>query len=150
MMADLRELYQETILDHSKRPRHFHEIPNADVSAGGHNPLCGDRVTVFLRLSDGVLADVASVGQGCALSNASASLMTDAVKRTTKAQAHELLENVRRMMPGRPGAGSLPAARGARVAVAFAAPRGRGLPVRGPPAVGHLPPRHRLRRNGRA
>src|SRR5437763_566351 len=56
MMADLRELYQETILDHSKRPRNFHEIPNADASAVGHNPLCGDRVTVFLRLSDGVLA----------------------------------------------------------------------------------------------
>jgi len=103
MMADLRELYQETILDHSKRPRNFHEIPHPDASAVGHNPLCGDRVTVFLRLSDGVLADVAFVGQGCAISKASASLMTDAVKGKTKAQAHELFEKFRRMVTGRPG-----------------------------------------------
>src|SRR5213594_839793 len=103
MMADLRELYQETILDHSKRPRNFHEIPSADASAVGHNPLCGDRVTVFLRLSDDVLSDVAFVGQGCAISKASASLMTDAVKGKTKAQAHELFQKFHRMVTGRPG-----------------------------------------------
>jgi nitrogen fixation NifU-like protein len=102
-MADLRELYQETILDHSKRPRNFHEIPNADASAVGHNPLCGDRVTVYLRLSNGVLAEVAFVGQGCAISKASASLMTDAVKGKTKAQAHELFETFHRMVTGGPG-----------------------------------------------
>ena len=60
-MADLRELYQETILDHNKRPRNFHEIPNADATAVGHNPLCGDRVTVYLRLADDRIADVAFV-----------------------------------------------------------------------------------------
>src|SRR5437773_12297813 len=103
MMADLRELYQETILDHSKRPRNFHEIPHPDASAVGHNPLCGDRVTVFLRLSDGVLADVAFVGQGCANSKASASLITDAVKGKTKAQANELIDKFRRMVTGRQG-----------------------------------------------
>src|SRR5881392_399772 len=103
MMADLRELYQETILDHSKRPRNFHEIPSADASAVGHNPLCGDRVTVFLRLSDDVLSDVAFVGQGCAISKASASLMTDAVKGKSKADAHGLFERFRKMVTARPG-----------------------------------------------
>jgi len=103
MMADLRELYQETILDHSKKPRNFHEIPEADAKAVGHNPLCGDRVTVYLRLSDGTIADIAFVGQGCAISKASASLMTDAVKGKSKAQAHELFQKFHTMVTGRPG-----------------------------------------------
>src|SRR5439155_9352696 len=79
-MPDLRELYQDTILDHSKRPRNFREIADASATAVGHNPLCGDRVTVYLRLDDGTIADVSFVGQGCAISKASASLMTDAVR----------------------------------------------------------------------
>ena len=103
MMPDLRELYQETILDHSKRPHNFHEIPEATAKAVGHNPLCGDRVTVYLRLDDGKLADVAFVGQGCAISKASASLMTDAVKGKSKTQAHELFEKFHKMVTGRPG-----------------------------------------------
>ncbi len=103
MTPDLRELYQETILDHSKRPRNFHEIVDADATAVGHNPLCGDRVTVYVRLADGTIADVAFVGQGCAISKASASLMTDAVKGKSKAQAHELFEKFRKMVTGRPG-----------------------------------------------
>jgi nitrogen fixation protein NifU and related proteins len=103
MMADLRELYQETILDHSKRPRNFHEIPEADASAVGHNPLCGDRVTVYLRLRDNTIADIAFVGQGCAISKASASLMTDAVKGKSRAQAHALFETFHRMVTGKPG-----------------------------------------------
>src|SRR2546430_15718164 len=102
MMADLRELYQETILDHSKRPRNFHEIPSADASAVGHNPLCGDRVTVFLRLSDDVLSDVAFVGQGCAISKASASLKTEGAKCKTKAQSHGLFQKCHRMFSRRP------------------------------------------------
>lgn len=102
-MPDLRELYQETILDHSKRPRNFREIPDATAKAVGHNPLCGDRVTVYLRLDDGKIADVGFVGQGCAISKASASLMTDAVKGKTKEQAHVLFEKFHTMVTGRPG-----------------------------------------------
>jgi nitrogen fixation NifU-like protein len=103
MMPDLRELYQETILDHSKKPHNSHELLGADATAVGHNPLCGDRVTVYLRLADGVLSDVAFVGQGCAISKASASLMTDAVKGKSKAQAHQLFEKFHKMVTGRPG-----------------------------------------------
>jgi nitrogen fixation protein NifU and related proteins len=103
MMADLRELYQETILDHSKRPHNFHEIAEADASAVGHNPLCGDRVTVYLRLRDGTIADIGFVGQGCAISKASASLMTDAVKGKSRAQAHQMFEVFHKMVTGKPG-----------------------------------------------
>ncbi|HEY6147609.1 MAG TPA: SUF system NifU family Fe-S cluster assembly protein [Thermoanaerobaculia bacterium] len=101
-MPDLRELYQETILDHSKRPRNFHEIPEASATAVGHNPLCGDRVTVYLRLSDGTISDIAFVGQGCAISKASASLMTDAVKGKSETQAHELFQKFHKMVTARP------------------------------------------------
>jgi len=103
MTPDLRELYQETILDHNKRPRNFYEIADANATAVGHNPLCGDRVTVYVRLTDGTIADVAFLGQGCAISKASASLMTDAVKGKSKTQAHELFEKFHRMVTGRPG-----------------------------------------------
>ena len=102
-MADLRELYQETILDHSKRPRNFHEMPEADATAVVHNPLCGDRVTVYLRLRDDTIADVAFIGQGCAISKASASLMTDAVKGKSKTAVHSLFESFHKMVTGRPG-----------------------------------------------
>ena len=102
-MPDLRELYQETILDHSKKPRNFHEIPEADAKAVGHNPLCGDRVTVYVRLGAGAIADIAFVGQGCAISKASASLMTDAVKGKSRTQARELFDKFHKMITGRPG-----------------------------------------------
>ncbi|HEX9340888.1 MAG TPA: SUF system NifU family Fe-S cluster assembly protein [Thermoplasmata archaeon] len=102
-MPDLRELYQETILDHSKKPRNFRELPEASAKAVGHNPLCGDRVTVYLRVDDSKIADVAFVGQGCAISKASASLMTDAVKGKSKAEAHALFERFHKMVTARPG-----------------------------------------------
>jgi len=102
-MPDLRELYQETILDHSKKPRNFHELPDADAKAVGHNPLCGDRVTVYVRLGAGAIADIAFVGQGCAISKASASLMTDAVKGKSRTQARELFDKFHKMITGRPG-----------------------------------------------
>lgn len=103
-MPDLRELYQDTILDHSKKPRNFREIPDANAKAVGHNPLCGDRVTVFLRLDPGGgIADVSFLGQGCAISKASASLMTDAVKGKSKAEATNLFQRFRKMVTGRPG-----------------------------------------------
>src|SRR5438132_11995950 len=103
MSTDLRELYEETFLVHSKRMKYFNEIVNADATAVAHTPRCGDRVTVYVRLADGRIADVAFVGEGCAISKASASLMTDAVKGKSKAQAHELFEKFRKMVTGRPG-----------------------------------------------
>src|SRR2546426_10068632 len=89
-MADLRELYQDTILDHSKRPRNFREIADASATAVGHNPLCGDRGPVYVRLDNATIEDISFVGQGSAISKASASLMTDAVKGKSKADADRL------------------------------------------------------------
>ena len=89
-MSDLRELYQEVILDHNKHPLNFGELEGADRHADGYNPLCGDRLAVYLKLDGEVITDVAFVGSGCAISKASASLMTDAVKGRTVAEAEEL------------------------------------------------------------
>ena len=102
-MSELSELYQQVILDHCKHPRNFHEMGNATCTAQGHNPLCGDRVTVYLRLDDGTIEDISFVGQGCAISKASASLMTDAVKGKSKADAHRLFERFHKMVTARPG-----------------------------------------------
>jgi len=78
--GNLRELYQEVIFDHNRQPRNFHSMPEADHQADGHNPLCGDQLTVFLRIENGVIEDASFVGHGCAISTASASLMTEAVR----------------------------------------------------------------------
>jgi len=86
-MSELRELYQSVIIDHSKRPRNFGAPDDANRSADGVNPLCGDKLTVFLRMKDGVVEDVGFEGSGCAISLASASLMTEAVKGRTEAEA---------------------------------------------------------------
>jgi nitrogen fixation NifU-like protein len=102
-MGELRELYQEVILDHSKRPRNFGELPGANRSAEGYNPLCGDRETVFVRLEDDVLEDVGFRGAGCAISTASASMMTDAVKGRTRAEAEALFERFHRLITGQDG-----------------------------------------------
>ena len=77
---DLKELYRDVILDHNKRPRNFGKIEPSDTHADGHNPLCGDRLTVWLRLKDNRIEDIRFEGKGCAISTASASLMTEAVK----------------------------------------------------------------------
>ena len=79
-MNDLRDLYQEVILDHNKRPRNFRILPEPTHQADGVNPLCGDRISVFLDIEDGVIKDIAFQGAGCAISSASASLMTEALK----------------------------------------------------------------------
>src|SRR5438874_5301250 len=79
-MSDLSDLYQEVILDHNRRPRNFGVLANATRIANGHNPLCGDRLKLYLRLDGNRIADIAFEGSGCAISKASASLMTDAVK----------------------------------------------------------------------
>jgi nitrogen fixation NifU-like protein len=91
-MNDLRDLYQEVILDHNRRPRNFGPLPTANRRAEGHNPLCGDRVTVYLNLVDGRLQDVAFQGSGCAISTASASLMTEALKGLTLEEARGLFK----------------------------------------------------------
>ena len=91
-MSDLRELYQEVILDHNKRPRNFRAIPDATRTARGHNPLCGDKLTLYITLDGDRIVDVAFEGSGCAISKASASLMTEAVKGKTVAEAEALFE----------------------------------------------------------
>jgi len=91
-MEDLRELYQEVILDHSKRPRHFREMPEANHHADGHNPLCGDRITVYLRVEGDLIRDVSFQGAGCSISTASASMMSDALRGKTVAEAKTLFD----------------------------------------------------------
>ncbi|HEY3173253.1 MAG TPA: SUF system NifU family Fe-S cluster assembly protein [Thermoanaerobaculia bacterium] len=102
-MGELRELYQEVILDHSKRPRNFGELAGANRKAEGYNPLCGDRETVFVRLEDDVLEDVGFRGAGCAISTASASMMTETVKGKTRTEAEALFERFHRLITGRDG-----------------------------------------------
>lgn len=97
-MFDLRELYQEIIIDHNRNPRHCYEMANPTVEANGYNPLCGDKLTVYLRLADGAIHDISFVGCGCAISQASASLMTDSLMGKTTEQAHELFEQFHRML----------------------------------------------------
>ena len=97
-MSDLRELYQEVILDHNKHPRNFGEIEGSDRHAEGYNPLCGDRLTVYLNLEKDVITEVAFKGSGCAISKASASLMTDAVKGKTVAEARLLFDQFHAMI----------------------------------------------------
>jgi nitrogen fixation NifU-like protein len=98
--ADLRDLYQEVILDHNKKPRNFREMDNANHLAHGNNPLCGDALVVFLKLNADVIEDVSFQGSGCAISVASASLMTEALKGKTLAEAETLYELVHKQMTG--------------------------------------------------
>ena len=91
-MSELRDLYQEVILDHGRRPRNFGVLPEASHRADGHNPFCGDKVTVFLILEDSRIADVRFQGAGCAISIASASLMTDAIRGKNEAELRAMFE----------------------------------------------------------
>ncbi len=86
------DLYQETILDHSKRPRNCHPMADANRNAEGYNPLCGDKLKLFLKMEDDVVRDVSFVGSGCAISTASASLMTESLKGKSREEALQLLE----------------------------------------------------------
>jgi nitrogen fixation NifU-like protein len=99
-MSDLRELYQEVILDHNRQPRNFHAMPDATRQAEGFNPLCGDKVTVFLKIEEGKVADVSFQGSGCAISTASASLMTDSIKGKTLDEVEALFRTVHTMLTG--------------------------------------------------
>ncbi len=89
---DLRELYQDIILDHGRNPRNFHALEDPSHLAHGHNPLCGDKVTVFLKLDGDVISDASFVGKGCAISTASASLMTEILKEKTLGEAEAMFK----------------------------------------------------------
>ena len=97
-MSDLREIYQEVILDHYRKPRNFSSLATATQEAKGHNPLCGDRISVFLVVDDGTVKDVAFQGAGCAISTASASLMTEAVKGRKVEEVRDLFHRFHDMM----------------------------------------------------
>ncbi len=99
-MSELSDLYQEVILDHNKNPRNYREIENADRAADGHNPLCGDQLTVFIDMEDDRVKDVSFVGSGCAISKASASMMTQTVKGKTREEAEVLFDEFHRMVLG--------------------------------------------------
>lgn len=99
-MSELSELYQQVILDHNKRPRNFRKIEPASHTAEGHNPLCGDQLTIYLSLEGDELKDVAFEGSGCAISKASASMMTQAVKGKRKVEAEELFKEFHSMVTG--------------------------------------------------
>ncbi len=101
-MSDLMDLYQEIILDHNRQPRNFGEISEADHSARGHNPLCGDQLNVYAMLDEGRIVDVRFDGSGCAISKASASLMTEAVKGKTLEEAKTLFEGFHELLTGDP------------------------------------------------
>ena len=99
-MSELDELYQEVILDHNKSPRNFRVMDNANRKAEGFNPLCGDHVTIYVRIEDGTIKDISFEGSGCAISKASASMMTAELKGKSAADADRLFSNVHKMLTG--------------------------------------------------
>ena len=101
---DLRELYQEVIFDHNRKPRNYRPMPDANRHADGHNPLCGDQLTVYLRIEDDIVHDVSFVGHGCAISTASASLMTETLKGKTLAEVQHLFDDFHQMVTTPPDA----------------------------------------------
>jgi len=116
---ELNDLYRDVILDHNRRPRNFGDLDPADASVEGFNPMCGDRLTVRLRLADDRISDIRFEGQGCAISTASASLMTEAVKGKTRAEALKLFDRIHQLLtddaaPVLPELGKLAALSGVR------------------------------------
>jgi nitrogen fixation NifU-like protein len=103
-VTDLNDLYQEVILDHNRRPRNFHAIADATHRAEGYNPLCGDRLTLYMKIAGDVIADVAFQGAGCAISQASASMMTDVLKGRSLEDARALFDRFHRMVTAPPEA----------------------------------------------
>jgi len=99
-MSDLRDLYQDVILEHSKAPRNYRELAAANHKAEGYNPLCGDRFTVYLDMEGDSIRDISFQGSGCAISKASASMMTQIVKGKTKAEAEQLFDRFHKLVTG--------------------------------------------------
>ena len=103
-MSELTDLYQQVILDHNKTPCNFHKMDDANHTAVGHNPLCGDRLTLYLKMDGDTIKDISFEGNGCAISKSSASLMTAALKGKTQAEAEALFEKFHQMVTGTKGA----------------------------------------------
>ncbi|HKC25169.1 MAG TPA: SUF system NifU family Fe-S cluster assembly protein [Thermoanaerobaculia bacterium] len=101
-MSELLDLYQEVILDHNRAPHNYRRLPNANRTALGHNPLCGDQLTLYMDVEDGLIKDVSFLGSGCAISKASASIMTDALKGKTTEDAEALFSRFHEMLTGPP------------------------------------------------
>jgi nitrogen fixation NifU-like protein len=99
-MSELRALYQEIILDHNKNPRNFKRLEDANRTVEGYNPLCGDHYTLFLKVEGDIIRDIAFQGSGCAISKASASVMTSIVKGKTKEEAEKLFETFHKLVTG--------------------------------------------------
>src|ERR687886_3116535 len=99
-MSELSELYQQFILDHNKKPRNFRKIEDANRTAEGYNPLCGDQLMVYMQLEDGVVKDISFEGSGCAISKASASMMTQSIKGKSREEAETLFDEFHRMVTG--------------------------------------------------
>lgn len=95
---DLQSLYHEIIVDHNRRPRNFRRIENPTRTSEGHNPLCGDKIKLYVELEDGVIRDVSFEGSGCAISMASASLLTERLKGRSEAEAEELFSEMQRLL----------------------------------------------------
>lgn len=101
MDQELKELYQQVILDHNKSPRNFKKIESANKEAEGYNPLCGDKVNIYLQVEDGIVKDISFLGSGCAISKASASLMSAAVKGKSVEEAEKLFEKFHNLITGK-------------------------------------------------
>jgi nitrogen fixation NifU-like protein len=101
-MSDLRDLYQQMILDHNRNPRNFRELPNATKRVDGYNPLCGDHYTVFVELDGDVIKEVTFTGNGCAISKSSASVMTTTVKGKKTEEAEKLFDTFHKLVTGEP------------------------------------------------
>jgi len=99
-MTDLQDLYQELILDHGRRPRNFKILEGASGTAEGYNPLCGDKVKIYVKMDDDIVKDLSFEGAGCAISTASASIMTETLKGKTRAQAEELFHTFHDLVTG--------------------------------------------------
>jgi len=99
-MTDLQDLYQELILDHGRKPRNFKALDNATRSAEGYNPLCGDKVKIYVEMDGDIVKDISFEGAGCAISTASASIMTETLKGKTRAQAEELFQTFHDLVTG--------------------------------------------------
>ena len=102
-MSDLRELYQQVILDHNRNPRNYKELPAATAKVEGYNPLCGDHYTIYLQLDGDLIRDVGFTGNGCAISKASASVMSSMVKGKTSAETDELFDKFHKLVTGKAG-----------------------------------------------
>ncbi len=117
-MSDLGDLYQQTILDHNRNPRNFRTVPGANRAAEGNNPLCGDRISLQVRVDGDVIREIGFQGSGCAISKASASLMTGAVQGKTTAEAESLFRAFHDMLAGGPDAPADPTSLGKLAAFA--------------------------------